>query len=422
MRTVSLPYGKTSVDMHVPEKNLKCILECAHAPASEVKDEKVLVQEALASPIGTERLCDMAEGKKKVLIITSDHTRAMPSQITMPLLLEEVRRKNPSADITILIATGLHRPTTEEEQRARFGDRIVDQEKIVVHDAFDESSLQYVCTLPSGAELSVNRLAVEADLIVCEGFIEPHFFAGFSGGRKSILPGIASAAAVNENHSYKAIADHNSRAGRLHGNVISEDMVFAARKVGVDFILNVALNDEKKIIKAVAGDLEKAHEEGCEFVKAQARVTPVTGDIAVTSNGGYPLDQNLYQTPKSATTAEACAGEDGVIILAASCSDGLGGEHFEELMQKGTPEEIEKFLSAIPPKESISEQWCVQTFSRMLLKHKIILISELDEELVRKINMIPAKTPDEALEIAFKLKGSDASVVVIPDGVSVIAV
>lgn len=422
MKTVSLPYGKTSVNLHVPEKNLKCILECAHGPVGEEKNEKNLVEEALASPIGTERLCDLAEGKNKILIITSDHTRAMPSHITMPLLLEEVRKKNPDADITILIATGLHRPTTEGEQRARFGDRIVDQEKIVVHNAFDENALQYVCTLPSGAELSVNRLAVNADLIVCEGFIEPHFFAGFSGGRKSILPGIASAAAVNENHSYKAIADDNSRAGRLHGNVISEDMVFAARKVGVDFILNVALND-KKIVKAVAGDLEKAHEEGCEFVKAQARVTPVTGDIVVTSNGGYPLDQNLYQTPKSATTAEACAGEEGVIILVASCSDGLGGEHFEELMQKGTPKEIEEFLSAIPPKESISEQWCVQTFSRMLLKHKIILVSDqLEEELVEKINMIPAKTPDEALEIAFRLKGEDASVVVIPDGVSVIAV
>lgn len=423
MKTISLPYGKTSVKLHVPEKNLKSVLECAHAPAGEKKNEEELVREALAAPVGTEKLCDMAEGKKKILIITSDHTRAMPSHITMPILLEEVRRKNPTADITILIATGLHRPTTEAEQRARFGDRIVDQEKIVVHNAFDESSLTYVCTLPSGAELSVNRLAVEADLIVCEGFIEPHFFAGFSGGRKSILPGIASAAAVNENHSYKAIADRNSRAGKLHGNVISEDMVFAARKVGVDFILNVALDDEKKIIKAVAGDLEKAHEEGCGFVKEQARVKPVTGDIVITSNGGYPLDQNLYQTPKSATTAEACAGEDGVIILVASCSDGLGGEHFEELMQKGTPEEIEKFLAAIPPRESISEQWCVQVFSRMLLKHKIILVSDqLEEKLVRAINMIPAKTPDEALEIAFKIKGEDASVVVIPDGVSVIAV
>lgn len=150
---------------------------------------------------------------------------------------------------------------------------------------------------------------------------------------------------------------------------------------------------------------------------------PETGDIVVTSNGGYPLDQNLYQTPKAASTAEACAGEDGVIILVASCVDGLGGTNFERLMQMGTPEEIQSYLAKIPPRESISEQWCVQIFSQMLLKHKIILVTEhLEESLVRKINMIPAKTPDEALQIAYRIKGVDASVVVIPDGVAVIAV
>lgn len=421
MLQIQLPYNRQSLPLHVSRKNLKAVL--VNQYQTHQQDEAGIVTDALAAPIQSHRLEELARGKEKVLLITSDHTRAVPSRLTLPILLAEIRRGNPQADITILIATGLHRATTEAEQRQMFGDSIVDNEKIVVHDAFDEASLAYVGRLPSGAEFSINRLALETDLLVCEGFIEPHFFAGFSGGRKSILPGIASAATVNENHSYRAIAHPGSRAGILDGNVISEDMLYAAKAVHVDFILNVALDEEKRVIAAFAGDLEAAHRTGCEFVKDLARVEAVTGDIVVTSNGGYPLDQNLYQAPKAASTAEVCAGEDGVIILVASCVDGLGGTNFERMMQMGTPEQIQNYLAAIPPKESISEQWCVQIFTQMLLKHTIILVTDqLDPALVRRINMIPAKTPDEALQIAYGIKGGDASVVVIPDGVAVIAV
>lgn len=421
MKAIKLPYGHGSVTVHVEEKNLKGVLVNRYQEREEKREEADYVRDALANPIGSPRLCELSKGKQRIVLVTSDHTRAVPSRITLPILLEEIRRGNPDADITILIATGLHRETTGEEQRNMFGDEIVNREKIVVHNAFDESSLTYIGSLPSGAEFSVNRLAAKADLLLCEGFIEPHFFAGFSGGRKSILPGIASAEAVNENHSFRAIAHPCSKAGILDGNVISEDMVYAARAVNVRFILNVALDEEKKIIAAYAGDLEAAHRAGCDFVKKQAQAKAITGDIVITSNGGYPLDQNLYQTPKAASTAEVCAGEDGVIILAASCMDGLGGTHFERLMQMGTPDEIRQHLSAVPPRETIPEQWCAQIFSQILLKHKMILVTDrLDPALVRKINMIPARTPDEALAIAYDLKGKDASVVVIPDGVSVL--
>lgn len=149
----------------------------------------------------------------------------------------------------------------------------------------------------------------------------------------------------------------------------------------------------------------------------------MTGDIVLTSNGGYPLDQNLYQSPKAVATAEACAGEDGVIIICASCVDGMGGTHFEELITMGTPEEIDEYLSKIPPKQTIPEQWCAQIYSRILKKHKVIVVTTfLDHDMVRKANMIPASSPDEAMEIAYGLKGRNASVVVIPDGVSVLAV
>ena len=404
-------------------ENLKAELNSRTDSYDAGKGEAELVREALANPISTPRLCELAKGKNRIVLVTSDHTRAVPSKLTLPLLLEEIRRGNPEADITILIATGLHRATTEEEQRRMFGDAIVDNEKIVVNQAFVDEDFEKVCNLPSGAELWVNKVALHCDLLVTEGFIEPHFFAGFSGGRKSILPGICNAATVNENHSYKAISSPYSTTGVLEHNPIHEDMVCAARAVNVQFIMNVALNAEKKVIAAFAGDLEQAHEKGVTFVRSLAQCPSVEGDIVITSNGGYPLDQNLYQSPKAVATAEACCREGGVIIMCASCCDGMGGTHFEKLIVKGTVDEIDAYLSKIPPKETIPEQWCAQIFARILKKHKVILVTTyLDHELVRKANMIPASTPDEALEMAYEIMGRDAEVVVIPDGVAVLAV
>ena len=423
MKTFDIPYYTSSLPLHVEDKNLKAVLNSRTDTYDAGKSEADLVREALAHPIGTPRLRELARGRQKVVLVTSDHTRAVPSKLTLPILLEEIRAGNPDADITILIATGLHRPTTEEEQRRMFGDAIVDQEKIVVNKAFEDEDFERVCELPSGAELWVNKLALHCDLLVTEGFIEPHFFAGFSGGRKSILPGICNAVTVNENHSYKAIASPYATTGVLEHNPIHEDMVYAARAVNVQFIMNVALNAEKKVIAAFAGDLEQAHLQGVEFVRGLAQCPSVTGDIVVTSNGGYPLDQNLYQSPKAVATAEACCRDGGVIIMCASCCDGMGGTHFEKLIVRGTVDEIDDYLSKIPPKETIPEMWCAQIFSRILKKHRIILVTNyLDHEMVRKANMIPASSPDEALEMAYGMMGRDAEVVVIPDGVAVLAV
>lgn len=387
------------------------------------KSQEQLVLDALEHPVGSPRLRTLAEGKRNIVIVTSDHTRAVPSKITLPLLLKEIRSGNPDADITILIATGLHRPTTEEEQRRMFGDEIVDHEKIAINNAFAPEQFVELCVLPSGAVFQVNRLAAECDLLVTEGFVEPHFFAGFSGGRKSILPGICSERTVNENHSYKAVSHPRSNSGMLKDNPIHADMLCAAKAVNVQFIFNVALDGEKKIVAAWAGDLEKAHEAGVAFIRQWSQCPVVTGDIVITSNGGYPLDQNLYQSPKAMATAEACAGEDGVIIMCCSCCDGMGGAHFGQLIQRGTPDEIDRYLSSIPPEKTIPEQWCTQVCVRVLRKHPVILVTTfLSHDEVRKANMIPASTPDEALEIAYRLKGKQASVVVIPDGVSVLTV
>ena len=423
MKTIPIPYYTSTLDLHVDEANLKAVVTAKMHEYKADKSEEQLVLDALEHPIGTPRLRELAKGKKKVVLVTSDHTRAVPSKITLPILLAEIRAGSPDADITILIATGLHRATTEDEQRHMFGDAIVDNEKIAINNAFDPSQFVHMCTLPSGADSNVNRLAVECDLLVTEGFIEPHFFAGFSGGRKSILPGICSQETVNENHSYKAIASPYSNTGILEHNPIHEDMLYAARKVNVQFIFNVALDGAKKIVAAWAGDLEQAHAEGVAFIRKWSQCPIVTGDIVVTSNGGYPLDQNLYQSPKAVATAEACAGEDGVIIMCCSCADGMGGTHFEKLITLGSVDEIDSYLAKIPPKETIPEQWCPQIYARILKKHPVILVTTyLDHDEVRRANMIPASTPDEALQIAYGMKGRDASVVVIPDGVSVLAV
>lgn len=422
-RTIPIPYYTSTLALHVEEENLKAVLTAKMHGFHAEKSQEQLVLDALEHPVGSPRLRTLAEGKRKIVIVTSDHTRAVPSKITLPLLLKEIRSGNPDADITILIATGLHRPTTEEEQRRMFGNEIVDHEKIAINNAFDPKQFVELCVLPSGAVFQVNRLAAECDLLVTEGFVEPHFFAGFSGGRKSILPGICSERTVNENHSYKAVSHPRSNSGMLKDNPIHADMLCAAKAVNVQFIFNVALDGEKKIVAAWAGDLEKAHEAGVAFIRQWSQCPVVTGDIVITSNGGYPLDQNLYQSPKAMATAEACAGEDGVIIMCCSCCDGMGGAHFGQLIQRGTPDEIDRYLSSIPPEKTIPEQWCTQVCVRVLRKHPVILVTTfLSHDEVRKANMIPASTPDEALEIAYRLKGEQASVVVIPDGVSVLTV
>lgn len=422
-RTIPIPYYTSTLDLHVDEENLKAVLTAKMHGFHAEKTQEQLVLDALEHPVGSPRLRELAKDKQKIVIVTSDHTRAVPSKITLPLLLKELRSGNPQADITILIATGLHRPTTEEEQRRMFGDEIVDQEKIAINNAFDPEQFVELCTLPSGAVFQVNKLAAQCDLLVTEGFVEPHFFAGFSGGRKSILPGVCSERTVNENHSYKAVSHPRSNSGMLKDNPIHADMLCAAKAVNVQFIFNVALDGEKKIVAAWAGDLEKAHEAGVAFIRQWSQCPVVTGDIVVTSNGGYPLDQNLYQSPKAMATAEACAGEDGVIIMCCSCCDGMGGAHFGEILQRGTPDEIDRYLSEIPPQKTIPEQWCAQVCVRVLRRHQVILVTTfLDHDEVRRANMIPASTPDEALEIAYRLKGEHASVVVIPDGVSVLTV
>lgn len=421
MLSFSLPYGQGSISASVPEKSLVDVLTSrieTYIPKAEPRE---LVLQAMENPIGTPRLRELAKGKKKVVLIASDHTRPVPSRLIVPPMLEEIRKGNPEAEITILIATGCHRGTLPEELREKFGDEIMENEKIVIHDC-DTPYVTDFGKLPSGGPLVVNSIAAEADLLVAEGFIEPHFFAGFSGGRKSVLPGIAGREVVLANHNGKFIANPNARTGNLTDNPVHRDMIYAAKTVGLAYIVNVVMDSSHKTIYAVAGDVEQAHAEGCRFLSSYCGVKPSrAADVVITTNGGYPMDQNVYQAVKGMTAAEMAVKPGGVIIMCSKCEDGHGGPIFYDTFRLGgeLSEMMDTFVNT-PADKTIVDQWQSQIFVRVMLKAKVIFVSDQDDEMVRDFRMIPARTPEEALEKAAELLGKEEfTVTVIPDGIGV---
>lgn len=417
-----IPYNKIQMNIEIPDANFQGVLESHPADCVMEGTEQEIVERALDNAIGSPSLEELAKDKKNVVIISSDHTRPVPSHVTMPILLRRLREANPDIDITILIATGFHRATTHEELVQKYGEKIVNEEKIVVHDSQDGAAMADLGKLPSGGALKINKLAVEADLLIAEGFIESHFFAGFSGGRKSVLPGIASATTVMANHCSEFIASPYARTGILKNNPIHKDMLYAAQQAGLAFILNVVINAEKKVIAAFAGDSEKAHLTGCEYVLKMAEVKAQPADIVVTTNGGYPLDQNIYQSVKGMTAAEANCKEDGVIIMVSACNDGHGGQSFyENLRDAESPRALLERIAKVPRNETIPDQWEMQILARILDKFTVIMVTDMcSPEMIKEMHMEHAYTFEEALQRAFELKGKDAGVAVIPDGVSVI--
>ena len=422
MFETEVPYDKRKMRISLADENFAGMLVGRQGDYVSEKSEREIVEESLDHVIGSQNLEELAKGKKDIVIISSDHTRPVPSKIITPILLRRIRSVSPDARIRILVATGFHRPSTKEELISKYGEEIVENEEIVMHISTDDSAMKKIGTLPSGGECIINRIAAEADLLIAEGFIEAHFFAGFSGGRKSVLPGIASYKTIMANHSGEFINDKCSRTGNLMHNLIHEDMVYAARKAGLAFIINVVLNGNHKIIGSFAGDMEKAHEKGCNFVRSLASVKKVDCDIAISTNGGYPLDQNIYQAVKGMTAAEATLTEGGVIIMVAGCRDGHGGQGFyDNVANVKDPKEFLEQAIHTPRLETVPEQWTSQILARILVHHKVILVSDLvDPKLVSGLHMELASTIDEALEKAFALKGRNAKVVVIPDGLGVV--
>lgn len=416
---ISIPYGKGQLCWEFPYDGLLT------SRVDQLKSEKTgqeLVEEAMAHPIGSPTLRELAVGKKSCTIIISDHTRPVPSRDILPPVLRQLRQGSPDIAVTLLVATGFHRLTTKEELTAKLGEEIASAETIRVHDAFDPDSNVQIGILPSGAPLVIDRAAVETDLLISEGFIEPHFFAGFSGGRKSVLPGACDKTTVLGNHCGQFIASPFARTGVLEGNPLHTDMVAAAEMAKLAFIVNVVIDEGKKTVAAFAGDFRQAHEAGTAFLRQYCEVEAIPGDIVVTSNGGAPLDQNIYQSVKGLTAAEASAKEGAVLIMCAQLADGTGGQGFyTSLRDCESPEDHFAQCAATPQNETIPDQWESQILARILMKHRVIYVSRPEmEQTLREMKLEYAPTLEAALTMAKADKGENASITVIPNGISVI--
>ena len=422
MARLSIPYDRGYLQVELPDSRIAAVLTPAAVTKSRPPD--VLIKEALQNPLASPPLAELSRGKRRVVVITSDHTRPLPSRITLPPLLDEIRRGNGEAEITILVGTGTHRPSTPQELAEKFGSDIVGREKIVCHRGDGSQAMVEIGRLPSGVPLEINKLAMEADLLAAEGFIEPHFFAGFSGGPKSVLPGIASNRTIRANHSGPNIGHDKARTGVLAGNPIRAEMEAAADLAGLAFIHNVVLDREGNVTAAFAGEWRRVHAQGAAFLAAHARVQTVQAAITLTSNGGYPLDQNLYQAVKGMTAAEATTIPGGRIVIAAACLDGLGGEGFASLLAgMSSPAEFYALAAKTPPGETVPDLWEAQILARILAKYRVTLVSDhiLPDTKLPPGLSIRTSLP-EALAEALAEAGPEAKVVVIPDGVAVIPV
>ena len=417
---IKIPYGKTFQTLNIEEG-----FELLESKIQELEagaDGGAIVRAAMDSPIGSPKLRELAAGKKNAVLIISDHTRPVPSKDIVPFMLEELRAGNPDIEITMLVATGCHRGTTPEELVHKLGEDIVSREHIVVHDC-DSSPLTDLGPLPSGARLVVNSLVAQADLVVSEGFIEPHFFAGYSGGRKSILPGVCSRVTVLGNHCADFIDDPKARMGVIDGNPINRDMERAARMAKLAYIVNVIVNEAHEVVAAFAGDPIEAHHAGCAYLARYCEVEQKQkADIVITSNGGAPLDQNAYQAVKGLTTAADAAADGAALIICAECADGIGGDSFyKALSECAGPTELLEEIRRVPMDETVPDQWQYQILARILEKHHVYFVARKEmEEAVNAMKMEYAPSLEEAYARARALKGASAGVAVIPNGVSLI--
>ena len=393
---IKIPYGKTFQTLNIEEG-----FELLESKIQELEagaDGGAIVRAAMDSPIGSPKLRELAAGKKNAVLIISDHTRPVPSKDIVPFMLEELRAGNPDIEITMLVATGCHRGTTPEELVHKLGEDIVSREHIVVHDC-DSSPLTDLGPLPSGARLVVNSLVAQADLVVSEGFIEPHFFAGYSGGRKSILPGVCSRVTVLGNHCADFIDDPKARMGVIDGNPINRDMERAARMAKLAYIVNVVVNEAHEVVAAFAGDPIEAHHAGCAYLARYCEVEQKQkADIVITSNGGAPLDQNAYQAVKGLTTAADAAADGAALIICAECADGIGGDSFyKALSECANPVELLEDIRRVPMDETVPDQWQYQILARILEKHHVYFVARKDmEEAVNAMKMEYAPSLEEA--------------------------
>ena len=410
---VNLAYGRGHLTVDFPEDRTT-VIEPSNRPG--LKDEKAAVHHALSHPTGSRPLGDRIQSTDRVCILFTDITRATPNDRLIPWLLEHLAHV-PKDNITLLNQTGTHRPNTPDELRTMLTPEVVENYRIVNHECEDESSLVQVGKMRDGTPALLNRIALEADLRVVTGFIEPHFFAGFSGGIKGLMPGVAGLKSVMSNHGAKNIGDPNATFGITNGNPLWEELRDIALKAGSSFLLNVALNDERAITGVFAGDIIEAHREGCEFVRASAmQKFSRPFDIVVTTNSGYPLDMNLYQGVKGMSAGARVVKEGGVLILACECSEGLpNGSPLEKLLRSASgPEEILAMLAS--PGFVRPEQWQAQIQALVQRKARVLIHSALPASSVRLAYLESCPDIGATVKSLLAERGPEARVAVLPQG------
>lgn len=368
------------------------------------------VRRALQHPVGTPALRDVISSGEKIAIVTSDITRPVPSREILPVLLDELYAAGAKPeDLTLVFALGSHRPHTEEEKRTLAGDRAYREIRCVDSDPED---CVHLGVTARGTPVDITRIVAEADRRICIGNIEYHYFAGYSGGGKAIMPGVSTRAAIQANH--RMMTDPRACAGRLDDNPVRRDIEEAAAVCGVDFILNVVLDEHKKILYATAGDAVKAHREGCRYLDGiyQKKIRK-KADIVIVSQGGAPKDLNLYQTQKALDNAKHAVKKGGTIILVGSCREGLGESTFEKWMTKArAPEELTR---KIEQKFELGGHKAA-AIALVLEQADIYLVSDLEPEFVKTLFMKPFGTVQEAFEAAVREQGADSRVIVMPYG------
>lgn len=411
---VKLSYGEKGLTVSLPEESTT-VISPTYVPG--LPDEKGALLAAIRNPIGSTSPRKAFTSKQRIAISVCDLTRPMPSATVLPVLLNELRHI-PKTQITILVATGTHRPNSSTELRKMLGREIVENYTVINHNAYDKKDLIDVGKTPSGIPIFLNRHWVQADARITTGFVEPHFFAGFSGGPKMVAPGLAGTETTMHLHGAKMISNPRSTWGLTEGNPIHDSIRQIAYQTGVDFSIDVTINRDRKITAVYAGELFAVHKAASVSARAIA-MAPVKRlfDVVLTTNSGYPLDINLYQAVKGMSAASQVVKEGGTIICAAECKEGIPdhGEYGKILKERNTPQEL--LYHIMNSEDTRQDQWQVQLQSQILLKSEILLKSDyLSDEAIRAAHLQPARNLNRAILEALEKHGPSSRLCVIPEG------
>ncbi len=418
---VRLEYGRTGLEVELPDRNVvKCL---GYRPSRPLTDPAAAIADRLADPTGTPPLAEVARGRESACVVISDFTRPVPNQVLLPPILTTLQESGiPRGRIVILVATGLHRPNLGDELAEMVGRSTVGQYRVENHHGREKSEHAYLGESPRGVPIWIDRRYVEADLKVTTGLIEPHFMAGFSGGRKLICPGLAALETIRAWHGPDFLEHPNATTGILEGNPVHEESAWIARHVGCDFIVNTAIDEKRQILSVVAGDMEEAFLEGVQPVKGLVTDTlPEPADVVVTSSAGHPLDTTFYQSVKGMVAAMPIVKPGGTVILAASMSEGIGSPDFRRLFDENPT--LDAFMDRIlHTAYFVMDQWQLEELAKVRRKARVKVVTDgLPPETVNRLFVESAPSVEAAVAECLAAYGPDATIAVIPKGPYVIA-